>query len=1028
MMIIYFILGAFLGLTLYVSDARELMVMLIGGLLAVLFAWISALKRRISGLEQPVLGLPNARDSRGFDTPLRVPPPIRPAPAPVQAASPATATSSDLSPESSGTAHFSMSPSGETLFPVSPSGETLFPVSPSGETLDPIAWIKPEPIAPPTIATPTRAQFAATDPTFSVPAARTASPILQAEPGWGVAQSPSIKAQASGQTPSQPDAPPSFPHPTFPTSNYTPTQMPPAPELPAWANKLLSFENWPIKLGMLLLLVGLASGYRYLAERGYFNVPIGWRLVAVALAAIAALVFGYGKREEKRSFSLSVQGAALGALLLTVYAALQLYQLINGATAFSMMLAIVATGVALAVMQDALWLALFAAIGGFAAPKLASTGGGSHIHLFGYYLVLNLGILAIALKKGWRSLNFLGAICTFGIGIGWGANYYQPEFFSTVEPFLLAFFAIYLTITVLYTLRHGAGEPVLDGVLVFGVPLASLGAQAGLLAGQDKKLALSSFCAALIYGGLSYSLKPHEQAGLLRKCFMILAVAFFTLAIPLYFSAQMTSALWALEGAAVLWLGLSQRRVAPVLLGLTLHVFAWFSYVNGYAVMTDMPALVNAKYLGALILALASFGCGWLIERAAKRWEEIGVQFSAFAWLGVGFGLLWWSFASISEIVRHVQPSFKAAALIAWLAASMLLCAIARGVLKFDTLRVGALVPLALLAPLAVFARLHGPILEERRGLALLAYLMASLLSMVLLAKPASDGSSAASGPTSEGLNVSTQKPRYSFPGFGLKLSHSLWLAGVCVLATLVLDSLLVHETTGEGVRFCLYAAPFALVFFLLIQNISAVAMPLQSWFDDVETSWREPLLQVWAVGIAIALLAGSILRGDSNPISFVPLLNPLEIGLLSLFGLLYWHSRDAFGSINESARYVILTFGFWLLTTFTLRGVLQVYDPSLASLGHAFFSRTGQAALALVWSLAGCGAMLLGHAKHRRPVWFAGAALMGVVLAKMLLVDRHNLGELPGIFATLGVGALLAAVGYFAPVPPSEVSHADGQ
>ena len=47
----------------------------------------------------------------------------------------------------------------------------------------------------------------------------------------------------------------------------------------------------------------------------------------------------------------------------------------------------------------------------------------------------------------------------------------------------------------------------------------------------------------------------------------------------------------------------------------------------------------------------------------------------------------------------------------------------------------------------------------------------------------------------------------------------------------------------------------------------------------------------------------------------------------------------------------------------------------------------------------------------------------MGVVLAKMLLIDRHNLAELPGIFATLGVGALLAAVGYFAPVPPVEQS-----
>ena len=40
------------------------------------------------------------------------------------------------------------------------------------------------------------------------------------------------------------------------------TRQPDMPNLPDWAKSLLSLENWPIKLGMLLLLVGLASGYR----------------------------------------------------------------------------------------------------------------------------------------------------------------------------------------------------------------------------------------------------------------------------------------------------------------------------------------------------------------------------------------------------------------------------------------------------------------------------------------------------------------------------------------------------------------------------------------------------------------------------------------------------------------------------------------------------------------------------------------------------------------------------------------------
>ena len=981
MMVGYFILGAFLSLLLYKSGGNSLIFMIVGGVVAALLARVSALTQRLSQFEQDRFSnTDRLPDSQANSSPERpyivpavaarqpnpVPPPVRPGATPIQAYAPIPQTPISAPPEQN--------------------------------ELPPLDWSTPDLQG---ASIPARAQFHASELTISVsaPEAQTkASPILQPEPGWGVPQTASAAPETNNawQTSS---AKPSYP----------PTAMPPAPELPEWANKLLSFENWPIKLGMVLLLVGLASGYRYLAARGYFDIPIGLRLIAVALAAIAALVFGYGKRIEKRSFSLSVQGAALGALLLTVYAALQLYHLLNGPTAFGMMLVIVAVGVALAVIQDALWLALFTTIGGFAAPILASTGGGNHVHLFGYYLILNLGILAIALNKGWRSLNFLGAICTFGIGIGWGANYYRPEFFSTVEPFLLAFFAIYLAITVLYTLRHGAGEPVLDGVLVFGVPLASLGAQAGLLAGQDKKLALSSFAAAVIYGGLSYTLRTHQQASLLRKCFTILAVTFFTLAIPLYFSAQVTSALWALEGAAVLWLGLSQKRTVPVMLGLVLQVFAWLSYFNGYDAMVELPAIWNAKCLGALILAFSSFACGWLLDRTAKDADGIGAQLAPLAWLGAIFGLLWWNFAGIVEIIQHVHSSFGPAAAIAFLALTMLLSAAARGALKFDSMRIGALVPLAILVPVALFATLFGPILEEYRGLALLGYLIASIISMALLARPAERVGSLPSTRSS------------NFPGVGLKLAHSLWLIGVCYLASLTIDSLANGAALGEGLRFGLNIASFAVVFFMLIRNISAVATPLQQFFSDPTTSWRTQLTQVWAVGITLALLAGSVMRGDSEPFAFIPLLNPLEMTLIALFALLTYAARDELGQMSEAAKYPLLALSFWLLTAFTLRGVVQLYDPSLATLGHAFFNRTGQAALALVWSMAGCGAMLLGHVRSRRPVWFAGAALMGVVLVKMLLVDRHNLGELPGIFATLGVGALLATVGYFAPVPPAE-------
>ena len=43
----------------------------------------------------------------------------------------------------------------------------------------------------------------------------------------------------------------------------------------------------------------------------------------------------------------------------------------------------------------------------------------------------------------------------------------------------------------------------------------------------------------------------------------------------------------------------------------------------------------------------------------------------------------------------------------------------------------------------------------------------------------------------------------------------------------------------------------------------------------------------------------------------------------------------------------------------------------------------------------------------------------MGVVIGKLLLIDRVHLHDLAAIVGVLVVGVLLVAVGYFAPAPP---------
>ena len=96
--------------------------------------------------------------------------------------------------------------------------------------------------------------------------------------------------------------------------------------------------------------------------------------------------------------------------------------------------------VALAILQDSRALAIYAVLGGFLAPLLASTGSGNYIGLFSYYGVLNAAVFAVAWFRAWRSLNLLGFVFTFGVFAIWVTFEYQSSQWLSASAFLLLFF------------------------------------------------------------------------------------------------------------------------------------------------------------------------------------------------------------------------------------------------------------------------------------------------------------------------------------------------------------------------------------------------------------------------------------------------------------------------------------------------------------------------------------------------------------------------------------------------------------
>ncbi len=411
----------------------------------------------------------------------------------------------------------------------------------------------------------------------------------------------------------------------------------PKPDGPGFIERMLE-GNIVAKLGVVILFFGVGFLLKFAYERGM--LPPELRLLGVAVASAVMFFLGFRLLEQKRTYALILHGGAMGLLYLDVFFALKTFALIGAPLGFMLFAGLGIATIALAVKFDARAFAALGLIGAFLAPILASTGSGNHVLLFSYYLLLNLVILAASWFKSWRELNFIGFLFTFAIALIWGYATYQPENFSTVEPFLILFFLLYLAIPILFASRQSPElKGFVDGTLVFGMPLSAAMLQAALTRGMgDTVLAWSALGAALIYAVLAWMLWQREKMRLLAEAHMALAVVFGT-ATPFFaFRGYPTFAFWTLEGAAIFWIGCRQKSVLARAFALFLQLgaagyFWWVTRDTSYA-----DPWWNDRVIGCGLIAAASLLTAWFMHRFD---EAMSATERALQDLLIGWGSVW---------------------------------------------------------------------------------------------------------------------------------------------------------------------------------------------------------------------------------------------------------------------------------------------------------------------------------------------------------------------------------------------------
>ena len=450
--------------------------------------------------------------------------------------------------------------------------------------------------------------------------------------------------------------------PTTETERVTPPASPWGPSAPRQPGLLtkaftaakdwLLGGNTVLRVGVVLLFLGLAFLLRYATEG--VVVPVELRYASVAASAVALLALGWWLRLRNPSYALMLQGTGVAVLYLTVFAAMRLHPLLDASAALALLVLVTLFSAILAVKQHALVLAAVAALGGFAAPILTSTGSGNHVALFSYFALLNAGIFAIAWFKAWRVLNLIGFVGTFGIGFAWGIRAYTPELLWSTQPFLILFFLMYVAIGLLFArrkLREALDAPddrdgllrwaarkgdYIDATVLFGPPLVGFGLQFALVQHIEFAAAFSALAMGLFYLLLARILvgRTGDRAVLLVETCLALGVVFASLAIPLGLDARWTSAAWAVEGAGIFWLGLRQQRPLARAFALLLQFGAALAFVIG--LRGSESTLLDGAPLGALMLAVALLFSFWQLRQhkaLASNWEVRGLPVLACAGL-----------------------------------------------------------------------------------------------------------------------------------------------------------------------------------------------------------------------------------------------------------------------------------------------------------------------------------------------------------------------------------------------------------
>lgn len=712
--------------------------------------------------------------------------------------------------------------------------------------------------------------------------------------------------------------------------------------------------QWLLRVGMVFLLVFLALFLKYAYNNGWIG-PLG-RLAIGTLASVAAIAAG--ERFRRRGWMPLFQamtGGGLAGLYTCIFFSFRIYEFSGQTAAMALATLVTLLAVALAVLHDAMPIAVMALIGGFLSPVLLSTGENHPYGLFLYVVVLDLVALGAAWFRRWRALDLLALAGTVVLYQGWylkfghfgrfGAGLAEGEPSQALPALLFAsvFYVLFLIIPILNHLARRTPVKA-DGLALLAVNAVFWLSRYYDILYWTNRQALGFVVlgqAVLMFAAFSALRRRVTEDRRGAESLLTIGLALVFLAVPIQLHLYGVPIAWALEGWLFAFLG---RRYGNVLLrvaGVVGLVLAGGALLGHFPLHVQIFTPVWNRAFGSwMLVAVAAFGAAWTLGRNGKSEDPVKRPADIAPLVGVAF--------AIGFVVASLALSLET--YLVWT-----LDLVQMAIREQATGKPPVVMALGFL--LAAAGMYLGFLLVRRtaptRGRdRIVVSLVCSAVVCAMTFLP-----------------MFETMPRDSGLSFGWASTHAT--TSLIVLWTaLALGSLQVARRRNYAVPSVAWTAVCHLVLALLwLVGLTDYGLPGAQWLG---LNWVFPFR---LLPVLLLIWEGERVAREKSP----------EIGV-------------AVTVLAQAALAILLA----VEITAWRSGTTLVSE------------RMAIALISAAWGAQACALIVAGLVRRRRCLRLTGFALFGVTVAKVLLYDTKELTEVQRMVSFLACGALLVLAGYF--------------